>query len=205
MPISEPMTLATDYALGAVAAVLGLRLRPVSSGWALALLAVAAAAFLGGTWHGLIQSELLWKATLLAAGVASCAMVVGSARLTAQGTLLQALLILAAVTLALYSVWVLLNDDFLGVIADSGLSLALVGALHLWRRDGWMIVGVATSVAAALVQATGVGLHAHFNHNDLYHVMQALALFFFYRGVVAASGERAPVMSGPDFASRKAQ
>lgn len=202
MPISEPMTLATDYALGAVAAVLGLRLRHVSPGWAFALLAVAAAAFLGGTWHGLLQSDLLWKATLLAAGAASCAMVVGSARLTAQGLLLQALLVLAAVKLALYSVWILLNDDFVGVIADSGIALALVGALHLWRRDGWMLAGVAVSVAAALVQAAGVGVHARFNHNDLYHLMQALALFFFYRGVVTASGERGPVEL---FASRTPQ
>lgn len=185
MAISEPMTLATDYALGAVAALLGLRLRHVCKPWALALLALAAAAFLGGTWHGIVQSPVLWKATLLSAGLASFAMLVGSAALTLHGFPRRAVVVFASSKLALYSAWVLLHDDFTAVIADSGLSLAIVGALHF--TNGWMLAGVATSVAAALVQASGVGLHRHFNHNDLYHVVQAAALFFFYRGIVAAT------------------
>ncbi len=35
---------------------------------------------------------------------------------------------------------------------------------------------------AALAQASGVALHRHFNHNDLYHVIQMAALYAFYRG-----------------------
>jgi hypothetical protein len=31
-------------------------------------------------------------------------------------------------------------------------------------------IGLLVAFAAAAVQRLGVGLHAHFNHNDLYHV-----------------------------------
>ena len=58
--MSEPVTLLTDYALGAGSAGLGLRLLGFSRYWAVAFLALALAAFLGGTWLGLLQSDLLW-------------------------------------------------------------------------------------------------------------------------------------------------
>lgn len=181
--MNEPVTLLTDYLLGAVSAWLGIRLLRFSRHWALAFLALALAAFLGGTWHGLIQSDLLWKATVLSVGVASFGMVVGSARIAAQGLLLQALTGFAAAKLLAYSAWMLFHDDFVWVIADTGSALAIVGALHLWRRNGWMVAAVAVSVAAALVQASGLALHRHFNHNDLYHVIQIAAMLLFYRGL----------------------
>ena len=93
MTVSEPMTLATDYLLGGVAAWLGLRLakhRESQSSrtlWALAFAALALAAFLGGTWHGFVQGDLLWKATVLAAGTASFAMLAGSTFAVLSGAL----------------------------------------------------------------------------------------------------------------------
>jgi hypothetical protein len=60
--MSEPVTMLTDYALGAVSAYLGVRLFRFSKYWAIAFLALALAAFLGGTWHGFWQHDLLWKA-----------------------------------------------------------------------------------------------------------------------------------------------
>jgi hypothetical protein len=78
----------------------------------------------------------------------------------------------------------LFHDEFVWVVADTGSALAIVAALHLWKYDGWMLAGVAVSVAAALVQASGFALHRHFNHNDLYHVIQAGAMLLFYRGLV---------------------
>jgi hypothetical protein len=46
-----------------------------------------------------------------------------------------------------------------------------------------MVAGVAVSIAAAAVQASGLDLHQHFNHNDLYHLVQLGALLLYYRGV----------------------
>ena len=40
----------------------------------------------------------------------------------------------------------------------------------------------AGALAAAAAQASGFDLHRHFNHNDLYHVVQIAAMVIFYRG-----------------------
>jgi hypothetical protein len=42
--------------------------------------------------------------------------------------------------------------------------------------------GVLVSLVAGLVQARRVGLHRHFNHNDLFHVIQMVGLYLYYRG-----------------------
>ena len=181
--MTEPVTMLTDYALGAVSAYLGVRLFRFSKYWAIAFLALALAAFLGGTRHGFWQHHLLWKATILSVGVASFGMVAGSAMLTTRDPLRKILFSFAVLKLLLYSAWMLFHDDFIWVIADTGSALAIVGALHLWRFNGWMLAGVGVSVLAALAQASGVALHRHFNHNDLYHVVQVAAMLLFYRGL----------------------
>ena len=181
--MNEPTTVLTDYALAAVSGFLGFRLMKCSKFWALAFLALSLGAFLGGTWHGFWQSELLWKATTLAVGVASFGMVAGSASATTTGRLRSALIGFAAGKLVAYSVWMLYHDDFLWVVVDTGSALAIVGLLHILRWNPWMVAGVAISVLAGLAQAAGFALHAHFNHNDLYHVIQTAAMLAFYKGL----------------------
>ena len=185
MTISEPMTLATDYALAGVTAWLAWKLPKTFRSqrwWAVAFAALALGAFLGGTWHGLLQNDGLWKTTLLAIGVASFAMLAGSAIAATSGGLRRVLLLAALVKLVVYSAWVLRRDEFIFVVLDSGIAFAAVAALHLWRFNAWILAGVAASVVAALVQASGLSLHRHFNHNDLYHVIQIGAMFLLYRG-----------------------
>jgi len=48
-----------------------------------------------------------------------------------------------------------------------------------WRR--WMLAGVGLSIAAAVVQQMHWGFSPRFNHNDVYHLIQAFALIAFYR------------------------
>jgi hypothetical protein len=181
--VNEPTTVLTDYALGAVAAWLSVLLFKSTHSsqrlWALAFAALAAGAFLGGTWHGFVRSDLLWKAAVLSVGVASFGMVAGSARATMKS---NALPVLAAIKLAAYLGWMLLHDEFIYVVLDTGIALAVVAALHLWKWNGPMLAGVAVSVIAGLVQASGFTLHEHFNHNDLYHVIQTVAVVLLYQG-----------------------
>jgi hypothetical protein len=178
--VSEPATLLTDYALGAVSLWISIKLFQKKRWWSLCFAALAAAAFLGGTWHGFVQSDALWKATLIAAGVASFGMTVGAGNETDFGKLFFAF---GLVKLLLYAFWMLSHDEFIWVVADSGSALAVVAAVYLWRLNGWMLAGVALAVAGALVQAGGLALHPHFNHNDLYHVMQTVAILLMYRGL----------------------
>ena len=46
----------------------------------------------------------------------------------------------------------------------------------------WLIAGVAVSLVAGVVQARKLALHRQFNHNDLFHLIQMVALYMFYRG-----------------------
>jgi hypothetical protein len=186
MTIAEPMTVATDYLLAAVTAWLAWRLRGSwqhsRRWWAVAFGALALGAFLGGTWHGFLQNTILWKATLLAIGVASFGMVSGSAFSAFPTRVRDLVLWLAGAKLILYWWWMLGHDDFIYVVLDTGVAFAAVAAIHLWRWNPWIVGGVAVSVAAAVVQASGYAPHPGFNHNDLYHVIQLAAMAILYRG-----------------------
>jgi hypothetical protein len=51
----------------------------------------------------------------------------------------------------------LAHDEFVFVVLDTGLAFAAVALLHLWKLKRWILAGVAVSLAAALVQASGDG------------------------------------------------
>jgi hypothetical protein len=188
MTIQEPMTLLTDYVLAGVTAwlcFLLLKHSEIHSSrkfWALAFAALALGAFLGGTWHGFLQSDPLWTATVLSVGAASFAMLTGSAIATLAGTPRNLILIFAVAKFLVYSAWMFWRDEFIFVVLDTGIAFAIVAALHLWRWNGPILAGVGVSVIAAAVQASGFAIHPHFNHNDLYHVIQIAAMVLLYRG-----------------------
>src|SRR5262249_45744454 len=108
-----------------------------------------------------------------------------------------ALVALAALKLAAYESWMLAHDDYLFVVADTGSALLIVATLHLLALGNpasrWMLGGVAVSLVAAGVQVGHIALHPQFNHNDLYHVVQIVAMLMFYAGASRFSaGESSP-------------
>ena len=55
------------------------------------------------------------------------------------------------------------------------------------RRDEglrWLRRAVIITLVAVVVVVSRWSLHAHFNHNDLYHVIQLVGLYCLYRGVL---------------------
>ena len=126
---------------------------------------------------------------MLSVGVASFGMLAGSAAAVFPGRTGKALLAIAAAKLAIYSAWMLFHSQYIYVIADTGIALVAVAALHAWsalrRRDRaslWMLAGVGVSLLAAAVQASGYAPNRAFNHNDLYHVIQIGAMLLLYGG-----------------------
>jgi hypothetical protein len=176
------MTLATDYLLTIVAAVFAARLWRVHRLWALAFLFTAAGSFFGGSYHGFVDAVapltavLLWKLTVFSIGLASFFLLAGSGR---------ALMPISIVKLVVYMSWMIVHNEFVYVIADYGLTLLIVGIVQLVRRGRsmpWVLASIAVSVVGAVVQQSGFALHPNFNHNDLYHVIQIVALWLLYRG-----------------------
>lgn len=201
MIIAEPMTLFTDFALAGVTAGLGWHLYRAQEGqaarafWTAAFAALALSAVLGGIYHGFAPTltegarQFLWKATVLAVGVATFGMVAGSSIGTTTGTLRKLILAVAVSILVVYSGWIIWHDSYVYVIANAAIAMLLVGAMHgltalrdADRASRWMLGGVVVSVIAAGVQAGGYTLHRNFNHNDLYHVIQIAATSLLYIG-----------------------
>ncbi|MCU0250322.1 MAG: hypothetical protein MUE61_08945 [Vicinamibacterales bacterium] len=203
MRITEPMTMMTDYVMGALAFVLAMRIvgdaaagRQISGRlWAAALVMTAVAAFLGGTYHGFIQwlpgasGRALWKATLLATGIGSACLLAAAVTAATAGALQRALLAVVVVKLLVYVWTIATKDQFALVIADYGTALLAV-ALAAWfiRPSGltpaawWITGGVAVAAVAGAIQWARLAPHVHFNHNDLFHVVQMASLYLLYRG-----------------------
>ena len=194
------MTLLTDYALGTLCVFLGLRLvrsgpRASRAHWAAAFFGSAAAAFLGGTHHGFLLwlddsvAALLWKATLLAIGLAAYCATVATAQSRLSSRWVRPVRVAASVKLCAYAAVVLSTDAVLTAILDYSVAFGFVVAVYgvAWIRRGdvaarWVVAGVLTSFVAAGIQAAGIAPHPHFNHNDLYHVVQMAGMWLLYQG-----------------------
>ena len=203
MRVTEPMTMITDYAMGALAFVLGMRLladaeagRQLSGQlWAAALVMTAAGAFLGGTSHGFVRfmpgaaGRAMWKATLLATGLGSACLLAAAVTAATAGPLQRILVGVVVVKLAVYARAIATKDDFTLVIVDYGVALAAV-LLAAWfvrptgltPAAGWITAGVGVAVAAGFIQWARLAPHVDFNHNDLFHVVQMASIYLLYRG-----------------------
>lgn len=191
----------TDYVLAAVCVVVSVKLlrqKPVELPvrlWGIAFLLVSLSALTGGTWHGFgpdVDAQtrtILWKSTVYAAGVFDLLIVAGSILATVGGRLRTWLLVAVSVMFLTYAIWMAGHGDFLYVVLDSAGTMILLLILHgyaaLVRADSaspWVIAAVLISALAATVQASGFTLGAYLNHNDLYHLIQVVAMLLFYQG-----------------------
>jgi hypothetical protein len=207
MTISEPATLVTDYLLALFTGALGRRLGSLASAavmlgfidkaraqrwWSVAFMATAMAGAAGGTVHGFQRAmpravtNLLWLVTLESLVLAAFAVV--SAAIVLGGWSWRTRFIAtfaAGVAFGSYGLWVIRNPVFLMAILAYGAALAVLVGVQLFARrldfGGWLLLaGVVLSLVAAGIQQSGVAIHRYFNHNDLYHVVQAVAVWFLY-------------------------
>ena len=155
------MTMVTDYLLAAQcliqAGVLALRAPSMRHG----SIPVWLAAF-GGT-----------AIAALAGGTAhGFALYLGSANLRRVWTVTVA----AIAVSSLLMLWAGVHSVRQPCTADVGL-----------RRSGvqWLVRGIGVTLIGLGIQQSGWSPAEHFNHNDLYHVIQMAGLFCFYRGALA--------------------
>lgn len=201
--VTEPMTVATNAVLALLAFGFAARLAHRSAaegsaaGWCLAaaMLATGLAAVVGALAHGTDPArgaalrDRFWRAALYTTGLIGAASVASVAFFAARGSARTAILAFAAIKLVVFIVRVARRPEFSVAATDYGgaLAIMLAGAALMAVRHrapgmAWLIAGVLVSLAAGIVQARRLALHRHFNHNDLYHVIQMAALYAFYRG-----------------------
>jgi len=205
LTIAEPVTMLTDFAITAVAWWMAwclLRdaiMRTVRARvyWAAAFVFIGLGALLGGISHGFAPyldtsaQAFVWKATVYALGLSSFSALAGTIAGTPLHILVAGFLQLVNVAaLGFYGWWMIDHDDFRFVIYHYAPSMLLVALLQLLALAAerapsapWIIGGVIVTFAGAAIQQSGFGLHVHFNHNDIFHLVQIVGLVLFYRGV----------------------
>src|SRR5688572_22477012 len=158
-------------------------------------MAVALASYAGGTFHGfqhalsLRAAAILWRATTINMGMASFLLLAAAFSAAFSGQDRRWLIAAAFLKLAIYVAWMLGHDEFRFVIYDYGSTLAILLLLIAAERThgvhghrAYIASGILVSIAAAVVQQSGIRLHQHFNHNDLMHVVQMGGMWLFYKG-----------------------
>jgi len=209
MQIREPATTLTDYLLAAECALFASLM--VNSGraggdtlallWAGGFAASALAAAVGGTAHGFAGAvsprtgRALWLGSLAAIGLASAGF--SGAVVYARFSDPLRIWLLAALTteVLVYWLWIARHAEFRWAVYMYGtnmLAVLVVEAFAAWRWQApgaaWIVAGVLVAFAGAAVQRRRIAPHRHFNHNDLYHLIQMLAFYLLFRGGQAMTG-----------------
>ena len=205
--MTEADVVITDYLLAAESilfAWLLSRLPSIESAvrdpFVVFFLATGVGSVAGGTVHGFFLSGsslvgvVLWRGALLSIGVAAlCGWIIG-ARLLFGPRTARAIRVGATVESIVYAVVIVgVNDSFWVAVVNYlpptvFLMVALAGAYRTTREPGMAIgvAGLASTMLAAAIQQFLVALHPlYFNHNALYHAIQAAALFMIFRSARA--------------------
>jgi len=197
MTMAVPMNVLTDYLLAGLAtgfAVLLWRKAGHTSQrfWVVAFVAAALAALLGGSWHGFhdrwppVVTRVMWRMTTAAIGLSGLFLLLGCLRAELGKPWRDWFSWLAVGKFLLYLAVVNRSDSYAIVIAEYAPNLLAVLAISLLRvkvsaAARWSIAGVLVACAAAAAQYSGLSLHSYFNHNDLYHLVQAVSFGLFFR------------------------
>jgi hypothetical protein len=147
---------------------------------------------MGGTVHGFqhalapAAAATLWLVTLESLVAAAFAVVGAAILLAGPWPHASRAIAAAGAIFAGYGLWVVSNPVFLSAIAAYAAAFLVLVVLR-WRAGpldagGRLLLGgVGVSMAAAAIQQSGWAPHRLFNHNDLYHVVQALGVWLLYR------------------------
>ncbi len=201
--MTEPTTTITDYLLAAVSFGLWwntLRLdrsdpQNARRLWAWGFAALALSALAGGCYHGFsagmgdLASAALWKVTVYLIGIMNLLMLGGSSAAAMKRGWRWYALAAAFAKFLVYAAWMAGHDEFRYVVYDSAPTMLAILLLHVVpgssRKDPgarWIFAGILLSLVAAGAQLSRFTLHARFNHNDIYHVIQIGAIYLLYRG-----------------------
>ncbi len=156
-------------------------------------ISLALGSFIGGIVHGFfpengsIVNFVLWKATLLSLGLVALFswFIAGIILLPKYYNLIKKA---ALVEFLLYSAYVLfVNSDFKIAIYNyiPPIIFLLISFFYVYSKSKYYsiigIVGILMTFVAAWVQQARIIIHPiYFNHNALYHIIQAIAIFLIF-------------------------
>ncbi|MGB3975133.1 MAG: hypothetical protein WBM02_12660 [bacterium] len=214
-PIETELTTAvTDILLALVCWIAVLKIvqsparhieRQQAAVWAIAFTLMALAAIVGTVIHGFEMKPALQKwldhPLYLFLGLAVSFFVAG-VLIDLKRSALPIWIIAIPVVLgaAFYALTVIRPGSFqVFILYEAGALVFALGAyFYLWLRfqksfSLWMMTGIALSILAAGIQASGsasVQMIWTFDHNSLFHIIQTVAIFVLMRGLLSRGFER---------------
>jgi hypothetical protein len=198
----EPMTVLTDVLLAAAAVFGGVKIycvsaAPVHRYFALSFFLIALGALAGATIHAIRHTSLiswvplLWRITGIAVGTSVTAMLAATFYHILPADYADLLRWTVLGLSIIYAAYIWRDYRFRNVIVFYSIFMAFIlGAMALsYVSTGspgakLIVVGILISFGAAAIQRSGFKLTRHFNHNDIYHVIQLIGLYFFYKGAL---------------------
>lgn len=197
--MSEPITTLTDYAIALQCLLLAALLWPRRSWatrlWSLAFVCTGLAAGLGGTLHGFAvhwsapKIQVLWSGLIYSLGLASLCMLVGSGVGLLPRRWWHWFGLAALTKSGVYAAQAMHYNSFDYAVADYLSAMGVILALLIVAR--WsggctpatlgLAGGIGVSGLAAIAEGSGIRLGG-LTHNDIFHLIQMVALVLFYQG-----------------------
>jgi Family of unknown function (DUF6962) len=199
LKLSEPTTSVTDFLLAAELFILGFLLICAETGqisvmlWALSFFSLAISALTGGIFHGFTKHLSLWRTTAIAI-LATIGFMIAAGIFSSFSGLFRALLLpIAETPILILLIGAFFREKASLIVNEStfriGLLWVLLATLFGFEllRGGpaaghWILAGSLITVAGIWIQQAKIGLHKHFNHNDLCHVVFMIGMYFLYCG-----------------------
>ena len=214
MTIHDPDVVLTDLALAGLGAWFAWRLLAVRGGElrrspVVLMAGLASAAFWGALFHAFFPQNTATLPGRLAWVPVTLSIVVAAAMLLEMGLRVLAPRlaegsrrgVVGAYAVAFALVVVLVNESFTTIVrfyVPALLFFLVMASIRAVRvGGGWILIaaGLACSAGAAVLQQMRVALHpVYFDHNAVYHVVQAAALVILYLGFQRVGR---PVISSP--------
>ena len=163
--------------------------------WACSFFSLSLGGFFGGSHHVFgpqlpnYITKVIWMLTLIFVGITGLFLAGSAATFYINETGKIGLMLGSAILVIKYVLGLNKNDTFHHAIKFyvTLIILALIGFIPAFFSLGYtgalqIVIGLLVNLSAAGVQASGLTLHQHFNHNDLFHVLLILGMIFIYRG-----------------------
>jgi len=201
--IYEPMTVITDFMITILAIYLARQLTTQYEvtlqnnqwHWIRAFWMLGLGAFLGAVSHGWgpympeLAQSWIWKVTTISIGFVSFFIIMSTLHVLFPFKTVQLVRAIPVIFLGIYLIQITRNPEFINVIKfyAPAMIFTLIAMAVLYFTKGasgsnFIIAGILISFLAAGIQVSGFSLHKHFNHNDIYHVIQMIGMIFLYRG-----------------------
>ena len=167
--------------------------------------AVAAGSIIGSIFHGFgphfskLMREWIWKGVLASMGFTIFFLLMAGVSAIMSYDSYRIIIWVAVIGLVLYG-WQTVNFSGFGhsvkFIAIGMIFIFTAFATLYWRLahpgSGYLFAGALLTVASGSLWTTGWSIHKQFNHNDLFHVIQMICLWFLYQGGVMTEAAQLP-------------